>query len=543
MAVRTRKSTARTSPKRRAERPRPTTGRTRVPSRPSQGSASSPSANPSGTGNLWTPEADEIGIRVRMYRVGFGDFFLVTLLDDSGNAHHIIIDCGVFKGTSQTGDIGSIEAAVADMVETTGGHVALVIMTHRHADHIAGFARCVDTFKKLTVGAVWMPIWESEYEPTALRFQVELTRTALALRKHFTALGANVSEEYNTARKYMENATGEFDAAGAAAKGSNAVALDLLKHGFAGITPRYYHAGDKTDLPQELVNAGLSSQVLGPPPVADIDLMKLMDLQKGVGQYLTGDGGENAGHFEPFGAEWVVDPEQPPVKDQTDFYHPETFREWVSGRQRKSWGPVTREDARRARKSLERALQQLQPIAALTAAKTLNAFLNNQSLVVLFTFKSKKLLFVGDAQAGNWEHWVFATDTPDKKASGTIDPPARQILTSLDLYKVGHHGSGNATPKAVAEMMGTSGRPFVALCSTEANVYGTEDPDDPTKGTEVPRGPLLDKLASESALVRSDQIAITVNGKQIQAAVPATLPDPPRGVRLVLGPIWVDAYL
>jgi hypothetical protein len=477
-----------------------------------------------------------------MYRVGFGDFFLVTLLNAGGKPLHIVVDCGVFKGTSQTGDIGSIEAAVADMVQTTAGQVALIIMTHRHADHIAGFARCADAFKKLTVGGVWMPIWESEYEPTALKFQAELTRTALGLRQHLTALGARASEEQNTARKYMENATGELDAAGAVAKGSNAVALDLLKHAFPGATPHYYKGGDVAQLPPALAAAGLSSQILGPPPVTDLDLMKLMDLQKNVGQYLAGDGGEDPVFFEPFGTEWEVDPASAPKMGLSEFYAPESFREWVRN-PRKPWESVTKEEARQARGRMEGALQQLQPIAALTAAKELDSFLNNQSLAVLFTFKGKKLLFVGDAQAGNWEHWLFDTDTPDKTAGGTMGSVARQILTSLNFYKVGHHGSGNATPKAAAEMMGTQGHKFAAMCSTQAGVYGTENPDDPTKGTEVPRGPLLEKLASESALVRSDQIAITVAGKQIPAKAPAALPAPPPGSRFTPGSLWVDCYL
>jgi hypothetical protein len=141
---------------------------------------------------------NEVGIRVRMYRVGFGDFFLLTFLDDAQQPHHVIIDCGVFKGTSQTGDIGSIEAAVADMKQTTGGELALIVMTHRHADHIAGFARCADVFGALTVGGVWMPIWENEYDPTAAEFQAQLTRTALGLRRHFAAFGAGESEEQAT---------------------------------------------------------------------------------------------------------------------------------------------------------------------------------------------------------------------------------------------------------------------------------------------------------------------------------------------------------
>ncbi len=163
--------------------------------------------------------------------------------------------------------------------------------------------------------------------------------------------------------------------------------------------------------------------------------------------------------------------------------------------------------------------------------------------MVLFTFKGKKLLFVGDAQAGNWEHWLFKTDTPDKNATGTMDSVAQQILTSLNFYKVGHHGSGNATPKAAVEMMGTQNHKFAAMCSTQEGVYGTEDPDDPTKGTEVPRIPLLEKLGSESALVRSDQIPIAIPGLKVEAKVPAALPTPLPGYRFEQGPLWVDCYL
>ena len=506
--------------------------------------------------------AGEVGIRVRMYRVGFGDFFLLSFLDDGGPPLHVVIDCGVFKGTSQTGDIHSIEAAVEDLVQVTGKQVALIIMTHRHADHIAGFARCAEDFANLTVGGVWMPIWESEYEPTAVKFQAELTRTALALYQHFAGFGARASEAQDTARKYMENATGE---SGAGARGSNAVALALLKRGFRGITPRYYKSGDKAELPKALADAGLSAQILGPPPVDDLALMKLMDLQKNVGQYLDRGDDDAPRAFAPFGTEWEVDPAKASGDTNTAPYAPASFREWVDPR--RNGRPVTSGQANKARHKMELALRQSQPVAALTAAKQLNAFLNNQSLVVLFTFRGKKLLFVGDAQAGNWEHWLFETDTPDKtggaartdtpdttgdgaktdtpekKPDGAISPLARQILTSLDFYKVGHHGSGNATPKVAAEMMGTREDKFAAMCSTQAGVYGTEDPDDATKGTEVPRIPLLEKLASESALVRSDQVPITVAAKQIPAEAPAPLPAATSRFRFEQGTLWVDCYL
>jgi hypothetical protein len=214
---------------------------------------------------------------------------------------------------------------------------------------------------------------------------------------------------------------------------------------------------------------------------------------------------------------------------------------------RKAWGAVSLGKVRAARGAFERALGESQPVAALTAAKQLNSFLNNQSLVVLFTFRDKKLLFVGDAQAGNWEHWLFKTDAPDKQGTGTLSSDAQQILTSIDFYKVGHHGSGNATPKTAVDVMKLHARPFAAMCSTQKDVYGTEDPDDPTKGTEVPRIPLLASLGQESALVRSDQIPISFGpdggSTNVPAAVPADLPAAGPGRRFVKGTLWVDCFL
>ena len=45
------------------------------------------------------------------------------------------------------------------MYKTTKGQLALVIMTHRHADHIAGFSKA-ERFKDFSASMVWMPYWE-----------------------------------------------------------------------------------------------------------------------------------------------------------------------------------------------------------------------------------------------------------------------------------------------------------------------------------------------------------------------------------------------
>src|SRR5271166_5636786 len=85
-------------------------------------------------------------IRIRMYRIGFGDFFLMTVPGKNGDAH-ILIDCGVHAA-----NINTIGECVQDMAQVTGKNLALVILTHYHADHMSGFATCYNDFTQFSVG-------------------------------------------------------------------------------------------------------------------------------------------------------------------------------------------------------------------------------------------------------------------------------------------------------------------------------------------------------------------------------------------------------
>ena len=456
------------------------------------------------------------GLRVRMYRVGFGDFFLVTVPTSKGD-RYIVIDCGVFKGTSGTGDIGSIEDAIQDLYETTGGKLSLVIMTHRHADHIAGFSRAAETFRKFEASMVWMPYWEQFNEkkgsPHNLQFQIEQLALQLALQ-----FRGREDEQARIALDLLWDATGvDFNAAPPGEKklSGNALALDLLKNhlGKGGKNVRYYAAGDEPELPPEL--KGLSAAILGPPPADAQVFLKLDDLKKGVGQYLdsTAGGDDGPAAIRPFRQQWCAEPERDyPAQD-------------AQGRAI-NYTEVVKDVAG------------AQPDMLAAAAIAIDKFLNNQSLVVLFTFAGKKLLFVGDAQAGNWEHWLYRVDAPDRDPTklGDIAEESRQLLRDIDFYKVGHHGSTNATPIQAVEALGGDrpAKSIVAMCSTEEGVYGNPDP---SKGTEVPRVPLMDALGSRCTLVRSDAIAIEVAGEKLPAV--STLPRPKSG-KLTQGDLYIE---
>ena len=62
---------------------------------------------------------------------------------------------------------------------------------------------------------------------------------------------------------------------------------------------------------------------------------------------------------------------------------------------------------------------------AVAAQKADNA-LNNQSLVVLFTFAGKTMLFSGDAQWGNWANFLFGGDDDAGDGQGPKAVPGRR---------------------------------------------------------------------------------------------------------------------
>jgi beta-lactamase superfamily II metal-dependent hydrolase len=426
------------------------------------------------------------GLRVRMYRVGFGDFFLLTVPTAAG-PKHILIDCGVHAG-----DIGSMKAAVAQMAEETKFNLALVIMTHRHADHISGFASCKDVFSRFTVERVWMSWFEDPDKKEAANFQSSLAAVAAQLH---AALAARADPESKELANMAQNIIGAPLALGAGA--SNAVALEMLNGGFSNRPkPDFYKAGDSPTLPQDLADAGLTAQILGPP--IDETLVAQMDSKNH--QYLANNDGSGSGPIDPFAEVFRTD---------AGSYPEQAFK------------------GDNVADKIESRVKELQPDLLAAKARQADNTLNNQSLVVLFTFRGKHLLFVGDAQWGNWENFLFGGALGTAGHTGLTNQ-SKSILGEVDFYKVGHHGSTNAT---LVDAVNGLRDGCVAMCSTEPGCYGKSE-----KGTEVPRAPLLAALQKKTnnQLVRSDQIKADGN------APTADLPSPPPIFKVPATGLYVD---
>jgi len=96
--------------------------------------------------------------------------------------------------------------------------------------------------------------------------------------------------------------------------------------------------------------------------------------------------------------------------------------------------------------------------AAESLALKLDSATNNTSLVLAIELMNsgRVLLFPGDAQVGNWESWHEGDWSEENGLAKGEKITAKDLLGRTVLYKVGHHGSHNATLREQGLEMMTS---------------------------------------------------------------------------------------
>src|SRR5262245_52656407 len=95
---------------------------------------------------------ESFSVRIRMYRQGLGDCFLLTFPRPERDAH-VLVDCGVLTGTKDANLV--MQRVAQHILDTTGKHVDALVATHEHWDHVSGFAQADGVFKDLEVDEVW----------------------------------------------------------------------------------------------------------------------------------------------------------------------------------------------------------------------------------------------------------------------------------------------------------------------------------------------------------------------------------------------------
>ena len=422
------------------------------------------------------------GVKIRMYRQGHGDCFLLAFAGRDGRKKrtvYMLIDCGLKPKSEVHGQ--TIDKIIDDIHEATGGHVDVVVVTHEHQDHVNGFAKKKNgkhLFDKITFGQCWLA-WTEDGEDA---FANELRRTfrdtlvtpafaqdKLAGLHGGAALQTRLSELLDTeigdpdgSSKSHEEGRAIVQALRAERRRNPlAAASELAATSVKGITNKraMKYLRDRAEDPVVFLDPDkdphqlphvkdLKVYALGPP--RDVGLLKDLDPVGKEEFHLNAaatDGLALSSDALGFGQAVMDDPDFPgasapfsqrfrlpkdtvldhPMQDDSP-EPPATPMEYLR---------------RRYHSGAWRSIDEDWLGAAEGMALRLNNEVNNTSLVLMFELPKtgKTLLFTGDAQRGNWISW---SDLAWQKDCGT-PVTSRDLMGACVFYKVGHHGSHNAT--------------------------------------------------------------------------------------------------
>lgn len=423
---------------------------------------------------------------VRAYDVGFGDCFLLTFHYASGDKH-LLIDFGSTRKPKGKAGTGSYMERIAKQIALDcKGKLTAVIATHRHKDHISGFAMNGTKgpgaiIRGLKPELVLQPWTE---DPKAAKDALKPTKgikgAHLQARLHLRSL-LDMNRYASGVQAFAKHLRGSHLAAvreqleflgddnGLA---NRSAVVNLMTMGQGKPKAKYLFTGAPSGLERYL--PGVKVHVLGPPTLEqDPRVSSQTDEQKDEFWHLR------AGFWASRAASVGKAQRDVPL-------FPEVLRDRVPWQAR--W-----------------FVYQTQIEAAdsmLSIVRRLDDAMNNTSLILLFEFKDQCLLFPGDAQ---WENWRYALVNQKSKYE--------KLLKRVNLYKVGHHGSLNATPKSLWNGFKNKGgktKPhrLAAIMSTMNDVHGSEGGE-----SEVPRGKLVTALKANATLmdtreVPADQLSV-----------------------------------
>ncbi len=417
-------------------------------------------------------------VNIRTYQVGFGDCFLISFIYGDADKRHVLIDFGTTALPKKGKAFKRSEhmARIARDIETAcGDGLTAVVATHRHADHISGFATDESTGKSggiirsLGPKVVLQPWTE---DPAAATDARSATRDSNRSPKSFIAgltamqdVARAVCELTRRPPEWMSpTLQRELAFVGLTNIANESAVRNLAAMGEASGAKAVW-ARHGSDPGLERLLPGVKVHVLGPPDLTQTESIRTMR-----------------------------------DTDPDEFWHlfagPRNSGALARGLPSAKTAPSAQRavpmEARRFRDLLDR----IRGDQLLQIVRTLDDQMNNTSVILLFEVFGKKLLFPGDAQI---ENWSFALqDAPDREAT-------KRLLAGVDVYKVGHHGSLNATPKTLLwerfEKRNESAerRRLHTLLSTRPNRHGKTQ-----SRTEVPRVPLLEALGRETILVNTD---------------------------------------
>jgi hypothetical protein len=415
------------------------------------------------------------GVTLRCYNVGFGDCFLLTFhyAKDGNGAkdRHVLID---FGSTSRPApfkkDANHMKNVASHIGQVCGGKLDAVVATHRHADHVSGFAgktgEIIELLRPDVVIQPWTEDPDAEAEATGpLNDPGKAKAAFLGSLRNMHQVAEAAYEAYKNGTKKIDKQIAFLGLEGI----SNKDAVERLGRMGKG---EYVYFGSKSGLEEML--PGVKVHVLGPPTLEQSETIEGY-AKKSDEYWFTA--------VRPLARFWAA---------QAGLAGGKKNGGRLFGKARVSRTADAPEEVRWFAERAEAQEKQ----QTLAIVRRMDDFLNNTSVILLFEVGGKRLLFPGDAQV---ENWMYALRTLEKQ--GKIG-----LLEEVDLYKVGHHGSLNATPRSLWKKFKKKGKStkagrLRAVMSTMPGKHGSDD-----NQSEVPRKPLVAEMAKDSLLVRTDEM-------------------------------------
>ncbi len=407
-----------------------------------------------------TLQPPETGVTVRMYDLqGEGDCFLLAFRATDDSPRYMLIDCGIFLGTS--GGADRMRAVAGDVARSTGNHIDVVVITHEHWDHIVGFEYAKKTFfgDQMSVDEVWMAWTENvDGDDLARRLHEAYELAGVALAASVSKLE---SEGDARAARIRDVLAYRWDIEGALgfAKKTDAI-MDKLSAELSGRLPTYFIPGGSPVCMPGVT--GLRFFALGPP--RDEDLLKIMDgafsLNSGTATIDEATAFLSAA-VTSFGGEALEAAETDRYVSMRGLSRPFSHPYGMNGDEARAYkadgepffanrygfsaddaGPEWRRIDTDWLGAADRLALQTDRLAL-----QMDDFTNNTSLVLAIEIGpgGQVLLFPGDAQVGNWGSWEDVTWTAPALDSGEDTVNGMDLVRRTVLYKVGHHGSHNGT--------------------------------------------------------------------------------------------------
>jgi Metallo-beta-lactamase superfamily len=374
-------------------------------------------------------------VRVRMYRQGLGDCFLLTFPGRERESH-VLIDFGVLLGTP--GAKQTMQKTARQIVEATGGRLDVLVATHEHWDHVSGFMQAEEVLgrDKLAVGEVWLAWTEKPGDPLAMEMD---KRRARALKRIVTATRKLAGATDFGAQRTAERLNGMLEFWGglsAAERRTTRSALEWVRKRTEPDPPEYLEPGmDPFLVPG---TEEIRVYVLGPP--RNPKRLKKSDPSKKTSEVyeLAGEADVDFGSFAALDS--MADGSAPGGQPFEEWFRIDDSE--AKGRQffHEHYG-FENDDWRRIEHDWLGITGRL--------ALQLDSDTNNTSLVLAFELGKpglgRVLLFPGDAQVGNWLSWHEMPAWKVNENGRIRTVTATDLLSRTVLYKVGHHGSHNAT--------------------------------------------------------------------------------------------------